>query len=473
MFTVIIGYMTNLRAFHKTILIAGWMLLVLLACNISVDTNDPPTLVPRPTSTIPTNTGLLPTLAPGSTQVAIISTPSSNSNINIPPTSNLYPLTNQVSASRMMDTIRRLESFYTRHVNSTQSDPNRGIGAAANYIFGEFEAIRQASPGSVYTFQQDFELEWDDVRSIQRNIVLVVQGTEPGAGTVVVGAHYDSVGDSTLLSGTAFAPGANDNASGVSGIIEIARIVSQEQLRSTVIFVAFSAEEVGRKGSRVFADWIQSQNIDVIAMLNVDTIGSEDDRSGNRSTDIRVYSKGPNEASLSRQLARTTNFAAFNHGVGLEFVVQDAIDREDRYGDHFSFDELGYPAIRFIQALEAKANADPTDTSEFIEPDYLQRTVQSLLIVTYTLADGPRPPQNITLRNQGGGLQQLLWEPQIDAVSYVIALRWPNSLIYGQQFETSDTFVEWDQFGRYEGVAIAAKDNNGILGPLSAEYGLP
>jgi len=432
-----------------------WSTIVLMACNLGT-TNQPPTLVPRATATPQATLGYA---MPESTTLP------GDSGAALPPADiELYNLLNQVESDRLLLHVDSLQNLNTRHVNST------GVTAAAQYISDQFETIRAASEGRLYTFTHEFELTYQDMTTIQYNVGAVIQGTEEGAGTIIVGAHYDSIGQ-PLEDPTTFAPGANDNGTGVSSLIELARIMSQRQYRASIMFVAFSAEEVGRRGSIAFVDWLQERNIDVMAMLNVDTIGNYHSFSGDiNDAELRLFSAGPNDSSPSRHLARTVNFITFNHAVDIELTVQDAIDRENRYGDHFSFSESGYAAVRFIQANEEKRNGDPTDTIEFIEPGYFRRAVQSLLTTLVTMADGPRPPRNITLRDQGNGISELRWEPIAGASSYIVALRWPGSLIYNQQFETTDTVVEWDNFSRYAGIAIAARDASGMIGPLSPEY---
>lgn len=434
--------------------------MLLLACNLGTSSG-PPTLAPLPTNTPPEPLGFVaagPTGVPG-----IGSTPVPPADIEI------FRLVDQVESDRLMFHINTLQNFQTRHVNSIQTSTTQGIGAARSYIADQFEAYLQSSNGNLYTFEMEFEVSFDNETTKQKNVVAVIQGTEAGAGTVIIGAHYDSIGQ-PFESGTAYAPGANDNGSGVAAVLELARIMSQKQYKSTIMFVLFSAEEVGRQGSRTFAAWLRDNNIDVVGMINVDTIGNVDDRNrGINDSELRIFSAGPNETSASRRMARLVNFIGFNYGLDLDLTVQDAIDRENRYGDHFSFSELGYPAIRFINANEEKTNADPTDTINFIEAGYLRSATQSLLAVLTALVDGPRPPRNITLRDRGNGIQALVWEPVPDAVSYVVALRRPGSLIYEQQFEVTDTTVEWDKFSRYGGIAISAKNANGLVGPLSPE----
>ena len=171
-----------------------------------------------------------------------------------------------------------MQGFHTRHVNSTQTSSAEGIGAARAYIVDQFQTYLQFSGGNLYTFQVDFEATVDGETTPQSNIVAVIQGTEVGAGTIIIGAHYDSIGR-PLDSGSAFAPGANDNGSGVAAVLEIARIMSRKQYKSTIMFVLFAAEEVGRQGSRAFASWIYDSGADVTGMINVDTIGNIHDRS--------------------------------------------------------------------------------------------------------------------------------------------------------------------------------------------------
>lgn len=439
---------------------SGFVLL-LLACNLGAGGNAPPTLAP------------LPTFTPRATLGYIAARPLVISEIDVtaaPPSENIVPsLLGQVEPDRLMAHIRSLQGFLTRHISSAHVSPREGIGAARKYIMDQLAIFSAASSGNLYTFEQRFEaFVTPDDKSTQYNIVGAISGTEVNAGTVIIGAHYDSVG-SPIQDGAAYAPGANDNGSGVAALLEMARIMSAGQYRATIMFVFFSAEEFNRQGSISFAAWARQKNIDVLGMINVDTIGNVHDRFGNRNdSQIRVFSAGPNDTSVSRKMARHANFLGYNYNLDLDIHVQDEIDRQNRYGDHFSFSELGYPAIRLINAYEEKRNADPTDTIEFIEPEYLRHATQAILAIVNSLGDGPRPPTNIVLRQRDDGKRELVWEPVTDAASYIIALRPRNSLIY-QQFSSEETKLAWDGFTDYAGIAIAAKDELGVIGPLSRE----
>ncbi len=456
---------TLMSAHRKTIVILLGFLLLLVACNLGTSENAPPTLAPLATRTLPPTLGYV---AAGPARLrGIGATPDAPSDVEV------LRILDQVESDRLMTHIRTLQDFYTRHVNSSQDSSSQGIGAARAYISGQFETYRQASDGNLYTFDLPFEsVTTDGERRAQYNLVAVIQGTEVGAGTVLVGAHYDSVGR-PLDSIDVFAPGANDNASGGAAVLELARIMSQTRYKATIMFVLFSAEEVGRQGSKAFASWIREDQTDLIAMINVDTIGNVHDRNGRvNDRELRVFSAGPNENSASRRLARMVNFIGFNYSLNLDLVVQDAIDRENRYGDHFSFSELDYPAIRLINAYEEKINGDPTDTIEYIEAGYLRDASKAILAVLTALADGPRPPQNIVLRRDGGE-PELVWEPVAQASGYIIALRRPGGLFYERQIVHSETSLVWDGFSNYSGIAIAAKDARGLTGPLSQEIALP
>ncbi len=463
------GMTRHLPPILRLALVGAGGLLVLLACNLgTAEVAAPPTIVPRASATPPPTLGFSGGAGAPLSQATIV--PANVSGPMADPAREVAALMSAVELDRLMVHVQTLQNFYTRHVNSTQTSATQGIGAAREYISAQFRAIQQMSNGRLYTFDQEFQVTYAGLTTRQYNVAAVIQGTEPGAGTVVVGAHYDSVGQ-PMDSGTAYAPGANDNATGVAAIIEIARILSARPHRSSIMLVAFSAEEIGRRGSIAFARYLVDQRVDVIGMFNIDGIGNANDRRGNvNDTELRIFSDGPNETSPSRHMARTAEFISFTSGLPIKMIVEDAIDREGRYGDHFSFSEVGYPAIRFIQALEEKTNADPTDTIEFIEPEYFRRSVESILMVISAYADGPRPPRNISLRDIGGGRSTLLWEPVPDATSYIIALRAPGSLRYDQQIEWSGTSIEWDGFRFYAGVAVAARGSNGIVGPLSAEY---
>lgn len=451
-------------------LLALWFLLVLLACNLSGQP-EPPTLVPKATSTPPPTIGYA-TLAPDqypdqATQIAPV--PSR-------PDATLLSLMNQVDADRLYVTIDSLVGMRTRRVNSGGAGSGHGIDSAAEYVLGQFNAIRDASyQNSFSVLTQDFTISWDDTQSTGKNIIGVMQGSDVGAGVYILGAHYDSISYNFTDSG-AYAPGANDDASGMAALLEVARIMSQRRHRATVMFVAFSAEEIQRKGSLAFvSDYIKANNITVNGMLNMDIIGSSTGPDGDiNDHEIRLFSADPNDSG-SRQLARALNLVAVRHVPEMKIVVQGAVDRQGRYSDHMSFSDVGYPAVRFTEVLEdvSRQHSD-RDTIDDVQATYLVRATQTILACLTSLGDGPPPPQNISLRANSDGTRTLVWEPAPGASAYVVALRRPDGLIYSDYFETSDHSVTWEGFvaSRYTALAIGSEDANGLMGPMSIEYAI-
>jgi hypothetical protein len=463
----------NKRTAATFTLLPLWFLIVLLACTLSPEPSVPPTVVPRPSSTPPPTIGYA-TLAPDqfpeeATQVAPVV---------VQPDASLLNVLNLVDADRLFETIDALVAMQSRRVNSFPGSSSQGIDAAANYVYNKFSEIRQQSFQNSFTVQtHEFPINWDDTTSTGRNIIGYLPGTQVGGGVIILAAHYDSISYNFDNSG-AFAPGANDDASGMAALIEIARVMSQRRHRATILFVAFSAEEIQRAGSIAFVDdYLRAagSSFDVTAMLNMDIIGSSTGPNGEvNDKEIRLFSAEPNE-SRSRQLARALNLIGVRLYPEMKVIVQDTVDRTGRYSDHISFSDAGYPSVRFTEALEETArHHSDRDTIEDIQAGYLVSATKTILACMMALADGPPPPGNISLRPAANNQRTLVWERVPDAVGYIVALRRPDSLIFNDYFPLRDISVTWDRFvaSDYVSLAIASIDENGLIGPLSPEFGI-
>ncbi|MGQ9907365.1 MAG: M20/M25/M40 family metallo-hydrolase [Candidatus Flexifilum sp.] len=441
--------------------------LAAIACNLSSE-SAPPTIVPRATATPPPTIGYA-TLAPEELPLVATSIPQQQTGTA------LVNIINQVQGDRLYEHVTNLQNMYTRHINSSRTDPARGVGAAAAYVQRQFEAIRAQSAGRLTVLPpHEFSMTMADIQTTQSNIIAVIGGSETGAGIVLIGAHYDSR-TVAFDDAVSFAPGANDNASGVAALIEIARIMSQYPQRATVMFVAFGAEEFQRRGSlALIEEYLRPNNIEISYMLNMDIIGSSTGPNGSLIDNrMRVYSAGEDDMAPSRQLARALNLIAARYIPGMTLEVIPAGDREGRYSDHLSFSEIGVPAVRFIEALEnPNRNHNDQDVVGNLRVSYFVRATQTVLASAMALAGGPRPPENISLRDDGSGQRTLVWQPSPDARSYIVALRRPGSLLYDNFFEVTANTVTWDGFtrSRFAGVAIAAQDASGLMGPFSFEY---
>jgi hypothetical protein len=377
----------------------------------------------------------------------------------------------------MMNHVAILQGFTSRHINSPQDSDTTGIGAAYRYLYREFEKIREESNNNFVVFPHQFRAGALGRTTTQYNIVGIINGSEPNTGVIVVGGHYDSTDMFNQENAPNWAPGADDNGSGVAAIIEMARILSKQTPRRTLVFVLFSAEEHDRQGSRAFVrDYIQAMNIPVEVMINIDTIGSNNDRFGNvNDTQIRLFANPGNANSL--HYGRMINFIADNHASDLEIVVNQQIDREGRFGDHFSFDEVGIAAVRFIESLEDTNFREGTDTIQYIEPDYLRRATRTIMTVVVALADGPRPPSELAIRDLGNGIRRLVWTPIDGARGYMLAARRPGQTTYAHYFPVpqGENALDCECFvaASFEAMAIAAVNEDGIMGPLSLEYRVP
>jgi leucyl aminopeptidase len=461
------------------LMILMWLAFVLVACNLGGGAaTPPPTLAPRNTATAQATLGFS---GDGGQPVELAPSNLSNNAPNI--TVELYNLMEQVDVNRLRSHVTTLQNFSTRHVNSATNRSDYGIGAARSYIANEFNTITASSAGRFVTQVQYFDMTYNGIPTQQQNIVAVLQGTVPGAGFIVLGAHYDSI-NTTFTDATGFAPGANDNGSGVAALIEIARVMSQRQYRSSIIFVAFSAEEVNRQGSRAFVNWARQNGVDIKGMVNMDGIGnSANARTGGVDPSLRIFSCEDEEfcrdGGLSRQMARSVEFLGYAHEAPLEMRVERQGDRDGRYGDHYSFVEAGYPSIRFISTLEEWGNGSSSDTIDFVEWDYLRQSTQSIMLITVALADGLPPPRNISLRAMDNGSSVLVWDGVETSNGYFLAFRRANTTRYdgvvkrGPEDGTSLLYDERVSSGDWVAVAIGSIGQNGLVGWLSQEYALP
>ncbi len=330
----------------------------------------------------------------------------------------------EISADSIKRNIEKLVSFHTRHSLSDTLHPNRGIGAARRWIKSELERYAEQSGGRL-------KVEFDEfiapagpripkpVKMV--NVVAVLPGKIYKDKVYIVSAHYDSrVGDA--LDSTSFAPGANDDGSGTSAVLELARVLSKYEFDFTIIFVLFAGEEQGLLGSRHFAKKLKDSGITVLGVLNNDIIGNTE--GGNGVVDnirVRVFSEGlplfRDENSLrlisqiglendspSRQLARYIKDLAERYLDNFEVKLIFRRDRFLRGGDHIAFNEQGFPAIRISEMNEnyARQHQDVRtekgvkygDLPEFVDYNYCANVARMNAIAVYHLANAPLPPQN-------------------------------------------------------------------------------
>ncbi|MBC7804929.1 MAG: M20/M25/M40 family metallo-hydrolase [Akkermansiaceae bacterium] len=352
----------------------------------------------------------------------------------------------RIDKSRLEAIVHGLAAFPTRH---TLSGAN-GVDAAATWLEGEFDKIATESGGRLQIVKQT----WTEPAGNRipapaelTNVLATLPGTASPERVIVISGHYDSrVTD--VLDAKSVAPGANDDASGVAVVLEVARAMALSKVRfpATVIFAAVTGEEQGLYGSAYLAKSLKAQNKNVIAMFTNDIVGNsrgEDGKKDDRR--VRVFSAGfdpgAEPASLARQraagtdadspartLARSVKITASRYveGFGVELVYRN--DRYGRGGDHTPFLQNGYPsAVRLTepnedwrhqhQDLRTENGVQYGDLPEFVDYAYLRRVAQVNAAIVAELATAPTAPVNVRLRGDLSAKTTLTWDAVTDPIA--------------------------------------------------------
>jgi len=283
----------------------------------------------------------------------------------------------QVSAERIQASIEKLVSFGTRSTLSAQDEAaikaGRGIGAAREWIKSEFERYSKDCGGCLEVKTDSFIEE--PVERIPKpteitNVYAVLKGTDAGNAKriVLVTGHYDSRNSDNDNASDA-APGANDDGSGTAVSLECARVLSKMSSKmkfpATIVFLTVAGEEQGLNGSRHFAKMAKDEGWDLEAVLNNDIVGGDKSAEQDHAV-VRVFSEGvPASASEqdlrrirglggendsgSRQLARYIAEVGQTYDAGVKPLLIFRLDRYLRGGDHFSFNQQGFSAVRFTE----------------------------------------------------------------------------------------------------------------------------
>jgi hypothetical protein len=368
-----------------------------------------------------------------------------------PPDPQISAMVAQVSADRLRATDTKLVGFFTRNdFSETSSTATHGVFGARDWIRAQFETIAKTSGGRMTVALDDY-VQPKTARTpravAESSIIATLRGEEPGL-IYVMSSHYDDCnGDCT--NGTREAPGADDNGSGTSAVLEAARIMAPHHFRGTIVFAVFDGEELGLWGSQHYADELKAKGVAVAANLNNDIIGNS--TGGNdvhEPSVIRVFSQAvPADAKLtsvnlvgsendspSRELARFVGDAVSAYMP--DFSVRQ-IWRADRFlrgGDQESFQADGYPAIRFVepnenfthqhQDVRVENSVQYGDLLQYIDFDYMAKATQANIATLAALALGPQaPPDAQMVLKHLGYNSTLRWKPAIGAASYEIVWR--------------------------------------------------
>lgn len=403
----------------------------------------------------------------------------------------------EISANHLHEIDAKLVSFGTRHTASDTKSDTRGIGAARRWVKSQFEADSQACGGclEVITPSQVFTGKRYAQPTVVEDVVAIQRGATDPDRVVIISGHIDSrVSD--VMNATSDAPGANDDGSGASAVIEAARVLSKYKLPATIVYSVDSGEEQGLSGATVLADWAKAHGWRVEADLNNDIIGNTTGLNGvHDDTHVRVFSEGtkstetPAEAarrrynggeldSPSRNLARFMDGLASRYLDGLSVTMVYRTDRYGRGGDQVPMLAAGFPAVRVTEARENydRQHQDVRvvnghaygDVLSGVDFPYLAKVTRLNAVTLASLAWAPAPPMDVQIKGGVSDDTTLAWAPSPGAAGYrvwtrpTIEPRWTRSWWAGDQttLTLKDVIVDDAFFG------VAAVSAGGFESPV-------
>ena len=351
-----------------------------------------------------------------------------------------------ISPANIRATDSALVSFGTRHAMSDTISGTRGIGAARRYLYARLEGYSKACGGCL-------RVEFDPALMEMRghpdrpmvNIVNVLAWL-PGRDTsrvVVMGGHYDScicartdLGAMGRFEATQDAPGADDDGSGTSAVVELARVFSKHfprGLEATIIFATYSGEEEGLYGSTHLAQRLHEAGYKVVSAFTDDIVGNVVAEDGSvDSTSVRIFGAEPDNGS-SRELARYAWATGTIYNPRFRVLPVYRLDRISRGGDHSPYVSLGDPGLRFTERLENyKRQHLPTDDFAHVNFGYVANVARNNAAVIGSLANAPAPPVALAVRDResGGAKWRMSWKEVPGATSYEVLFRRTTSPTY-------------------------------------------
>ena len=403
----------------------------------------------------------------------------------------LHDIAAAVSPAELRGIDTKLVGFGTRHTLSDTKSDIRGIGAARRWVKARFEQISKdcggcleiVTPSQVFTGERMPKggAEVMDVVAIQKG------STDPGRYVIITG-HLDSrVSDE--MNSTSDAPGADDDGSGSSAVLESARVLSKYKFRATVVYGVLSGEEQGLFGGKVLAQYAKDHGWYVEADLNNDIVGNSHGLNGIvDNTSVRVFSEGTRALETSKEAAErryhggeidspSRNVARYMQSLGEQYVPNwhvMLVYRTDRYGrggDHVAFNALGYPAVRVTEANEdfthqhqdvrVENGVHYGDVLAGVDFDYLGKVTAMNAVTLAAMAWAPAPPVDLGIASDpapglSGGVDTVFnWKSPAAAAGFVVHWRhttdprWDHARFVGdlQQYTLKDVSIDDYFFG--------------------------
>lgn len=354
----------------------------------------------------------------------------------------IYDIIDAVSADSIEADIRTLANFGTRNTFSDTVSNTRGIGAARRFIKSDFEKISKNCNGCLDVFYQKDFVTKDESQRVPKdawivNVVAVQKGSKYPNRYIIMSGDIDSRASNTM-DFTTDAPGANDNASGMAGVMEAARVLSKYDFESSIIYLGLSGEEQGLFGGQGFAKMAKEKGWEIIGVLNNDMIGNIEGVDGvidNRT--FRIFSEpvppteterernmrrfyGGEVDGISRQLARYVHRTTETYMPEMNPMMVYRLDRFGRGGHHRPFNDLGFAGIRIMEAHEnynqqhqdirTENGIEYGDVIEHVNFDYAAKLTAVNAINMASLAWAPPAPKNVAIGGIVEPSAKLKWD---------------------------------------------------------------
>lgn len=413
---------------------------------------------------------------------------------DMPVNAKMYDIIETVFADRLEQDVRTLAGFGTRHTMSDTLSETRGIGAARRWIKAEFEKISAECGGCLEVYEQRTLVEADPETRIYEdtyvvNIYAVQRGVKFPNRYVIMSGDIDSRA-SDVRNYTIDAPGANDNATGMAGAIEAARVLSKITFQSSIVYAGLSGEEQGLYGGKHLAEKAKYEGWEIIGVLNNDMIGNIEGVDGvidNRSFRIfsEPYSSTATERSLqlkrfyggendgdSRQVARYIYQTTKTYMPEMNPILIYRLDRFGRGGHHRPFNEAGFAGVRIMEAHEnynrqhqdirVENDIAYGDVISGVNFEYCAKMTAVNAIALAALASAPPAPGAVKIGGIVEPSARLSWNKVDGAVGYKIYWRdttspvWTHQRFVGDVNEHTLTGIVIDNF--LFGVAAVGKD---------------
>lgn len=411
----------------------------------------------------------------------------------------LYDIASAPSAERIQKDIQTLVDFGTRHTLSETKSDTRGIGAARRWIFAEFEKISKDCGGCLEVIYVSETISGErripDPTAVVSVLAIQRGRLDPNRYVMMSGDIDSRVTDP--LNGTSDSPGANDNASGMAGVLEAARVLSKNKYAGSIIYAGLSGEEQGLFGGKIVAKHALAEGWDIKAVLNNDMISNITGIDGvTDNTIARVFSEGTrdNETkeearqrrftggevdSPSRNLARYVKTMADQYITNLDVMMIYRLDRFARGGHHRPFNAVGIPGVRIMethehydrqhQDLRTENGIKYGDTIEGVNSVYAAKLTALNALTMAGIAGAPPFPANVEASGAVKASAILKWErPKGKSANNLMGYRvhwrlttvpeWTNSRFVGDVTEFTFENMVIDNY--YFGVSAVSKDGS-------------